>query len=328
MKTEFSAGHARMGPVAVLGAGTIGAGWAAFFALSGLEVRVVDPAPGAAASVAAMMARARTPMARLGLLSADETQPCVTADLTAALQAVVHVQEVLPEDLLLKQRLYAEVEAAAPADAIIASSSSGLLPSQLQEGMRHPGRLLVAHPCNPPYLMPLVELVAGRNTTEATMLEAQVFYRALGKKTVRLRREVPGHLANRLQAALWREAVHLVAEGYASVEDVDQVITEGLGARWAVCGPHEIFHLSGGAQGMAGFLDRLKPAVASWWDDLGSPELDAATCRKLIAGMEHAAKGRSVAQLDARRDWRMLPILAAKMATDAPAPDGSNGQMS
>jgi carnitine 3-dehydrogenase len=302
----------RPGPVAVIGAGTIGAGWAAFFALRGLVVRVVDPAPTAAASVARMLRRAHPVMQALGLVSPAATQPVVSAKLGAAMRDVVHVQEVLPEDLALKQRLYAEVEAAAPADAIIASSSSGLLPSRLQEGMRHPERLLVAHPCNPPYLMPLVELVAGQHTSTDVMAEAEAFYRALGKQTVRLRREIPGHLANRLQAALWREAVHLVAEGYASVRDVDRVITEGLGARWAVCGPHEIFHLSGGEEGMAGFLDRFEPAVSSWWADLGAPVLDGPTCQKLVAGMHEAAGGRRVSALVEERDRRLPPVLAAK----------------
>lgn len=298
--------------VAILGAGTIGANWAAFFALRGLQVRVADPAPHAAAAVATALERARPAMAALGQLASQPTLPTVVTDVAQAVQGADHIQDALPEDLDLKRRVYAQVEAVASPRALIASSSSGLLPSQLQEGLLHPERLLVAHPNNPPYLMPLVELVGGRQTATWAMDEAEAFYRALGKQTVRLRREVTGHIVNRLQAALWREAVHLVAEGYASVADVDLVVTEGLGARWAVCGPHQIFHLSGGDQGMAGFIDRLGPAVHSWWADLGSPQLDEATCRTLIEGMAQATGGRSYAELARARDEQVIALLATR----------------
>jgi carnitine 3-dehydrogenase len=156
------------------------------------------------------------------------------------------------------------------------------------------------------------------------MDRAEAFYRALGKQTVRLQREATGHLVNRLQAALWREAVHLVAEGHATVADVDRAVTEGLGARWTVCGPHAIFHLSGGAQGMAGFLDRLGPAVESWWADLGQPTLDAATRAKLIAQMQDAAQGRSTEAMAQARDEHMLRVmrLLADMAGSPATPPG------
>ncbi len=301
------------GPVAVLGAGVIGAGWAAFFACRGLDVRVADPSTGAQAAIDTAMQRARPAMDALGLLSADATVPQLTQDVKQAVADARHIQEALPEQIELKRRVYAEVEASAASDAVIASSSSGVLPSVLQEGLRHPERLVIAHPCNPPYLMPVVEIVGGSQTAPWAIDEAENFYQALGKQTVRLQREVTGHLINRLQAALWREAVHLVAEGYASVADVDRAITQGLGARWAVCGPHEIFHLSGGEQGMAGFLDRLGPAVENWWADLGQPVLDARTRRALIDGMNEAAAGRTPAEMSEARDRRMLPVLKASL---------------
>jgi carnitine 3-dehydrogenase len=301
-----------LGPVAVIGAGTIGAGWAAFFALSGLEVRVLDSSDSAPAQVMAMLERARPTMQALGLLSAHATTPTVTRSVPEAVAGAVHIQEALPEDLALKHRVYAEVEASADASAIIASSSSGLQPSELQAGLRHPERLVVAHPCNPPYLMPLVEIVGGRLTAPWALDATEAFYQALGKQTVRLRREVTGHIINRLQAALWREAVHLVANGYASVADVDRAVTEGLGARWAVCGPHTIFHLSGGADGMAGFLDRLGPAVETWWADLGTPELDEATRKAVIDGMRDAAQGRTPADMARERDRRVIPVMVAR----------------
>lgn len=310
-----------MSTVAILGAGVIGANWAAFFALRGLQVRVADPAPHAAAAVATALERARPVMDALGQIAPQPTTPTVVADVAQAVQGADHIQDALPEDLDLKRRVYAQVEAAASPRALIASSSSGLLPSQLQEGLRHPERLLVAHPCNPPYLMPLVELVGGAQTAPWAMDEAEAFYRALGKQTVRLRREVPGHIVNRLMSALWREAVHLVAEGYASVADVDRVVTEGLGARWAVCGPHQIFHLSGGDQGMAGFLERLGPAVQGWWADLGSPQLDEATCRLLIEGMAQATEGRSFAELARARDEQVIAQLVTRQRTRESSPD-------
>ncbi len=299
------------GPVAVIGAGTIGAGWAAFFSLSGREVRVLDTSDSAPAQVAAMLERARPTMQALGRLSANATLPTVTKSIQEAVAGAVHIQETLPEDLALKHRVYAAVEASADATAIIASSSSGLQPSALQAGLRHPERLVVAHPCNPPYLMPLVEIVGGQQTAPWALDATEAFYQALGKQTVRLRREVTGHIINRLQAALWREAVHLVANGYASVADVDRAVTEGLGARWAVCGPHTIFHLSGGAEGMAGFLERLGPAVETWWADLGAPVLDDATRKALVDGMTEAAQGRSPADMAQERDRRVIPVIAA-----------------
>lgn len=296
-------------PIAVIGAGTIGAAWAAFFALAGQAVRVADPSPDAAARIDTAMDRARPVMQALGTLSAVPTTPTLVQDIADAVRGAAFIQEALPEDLPLKQQAYHAVETAAPADALLMSSSSGLLPSALQQGLAHPDRLLIAHPCNPAYLMPLVELVGGAQTAPAALDRAELFYQALGKQTLRLQREAAGHLVNRLQAALWREAVHLVAEGYASVADVDRAVTEGLGARWTVCGPHTIFHLAGGPQGMAGFLQRLGPAVEQWWADLGAPSLDDATRQQLIAQMNQAAAGRGLEQMAAQRDAHLLSVL-------------------
>ena len=298
------------GTVAVIGAGTIGAAWAAFFALAGHPVRVADPDEGAAARLAAMLERARPVMAALGTLSGAPTQPQWCRDIAQAVPGAHFIQEALPENLALKQQAYRHIEAHARPEALLMSSSSGLLPSTLQQGLSHPERFLIAHPCNPAYLMPLVELVGGAQTAPEALDRAERFYQALGKQTIRLQREATGHLVNRLQAALWREAVHLVAEGYASVADVDRAVTQGLGARWTVCGPHTIFHLSGGAEGMAGFLQRLGPAIEAWWSDLGSPTLDATTCQRLIAQMDDAAAGRSPERMAAERDAHILRVLA------------------
>jgi len=297
-------------PIAVVGAGTIGAGWAAFFALKGQRVQVYDPAPSAPELVARTLERARPVMAALGQLAANPTTPRVCADVAIAVEGARHVQESLPEDLDLKRRVYAQIEAIARPDAVLASSSSGLLPSVLQQGMLHPQRMLVVHPNNPPYLMPLVEVVAGRCTAPTVVDSTVALFDTLGKRTIVLKREVTGHLFNRLQAALWREAVHLVSKGYASVEDVDRAVTEGLGARWMVCGPLEILHLAGGDAGLAGALDSLGPALTAWWDDLGQPQLDAATRQTLIEGMNDALKGRPYAERASRRDRLLTPLLA------------------
>ena len=296
--------------VAVIGAGTIGAAWAAFFALAGHTVRVADPAPSAAPRLAEMLELARPVMAALGTLGAAPTQPMLVHDIADAVAQAHCIQEALPEDLALKHAAYQRIEAYAPADALLMSSSSGLLPTALQQGLRYPGRFLVAHPCNPAYLMPLVELVGGLETAPEALERAEHFYQALGKHTIRLQREARGHLVNRLQAALWREAVHLVAQGYVSVADVDRAVTQGLGARWTVCGPHAVFHLAGGAEGMGGFLQRLGPATQTWWDDLGAPQLDPATCQTLITQMQEAAAGHTPAQLASKRDAHMLRVLA------------------
>ncbi|WP_200930668.1 3-hydroxyacyl-CoA dehydrogenase NAD-binding domain-containing protein [Pseudorhodoferax sp. Leaf274] len=302
----------------MLGAGVIGAAWAAFFALAGRHVRVADPAPDAQQRIDAMLARARPAMQALGMLAAQPTLPRLVTGIEEAVQGACAIQEALPEQLELKRAAYRAVEAAAPSEALLMSSSSGLMPTLLQQGLAHPERLLIAHPCNPAYLMPLVELVGGQATSAEAMDRAEAFYRALGKQTVRLQREATGHLVNRLQAALWREAVHLVAEGYATVADVDRAVTEGLGARWTVCGPHAIFHLSGGSQGMAAFLERLGPAVESWWADLGQPTLDAGTRAKLIAQMQDAAQGRSTEAMAQERDAHMLRVM--RLLRDAPPP--------
>jgi carnitine 3-dehydrogenase len=182
----------------------------------------------------------------------------------------------------------------------------------MQTGLERPERLLIAHPCNPPYLMPVVELVGGKATAATTLDTAARFYESLGKRVLRLKREAPGHLVNRLQAALWREAVHLAAEGYASVADIEAAVTEGLGARWAVCGPTAIFHLAGGDGGLGKFFDDLGPEVERWWADLGAPALSDQVRHSLIDGIEEATGEVSVAALAKRRDRHVAEMIAAK----------------
>lgn len=296
--------------VACIGAGTIGASWAAYFLSRGLEVVVSDPAPGASDLVRDMIERAWPALQRLGAVpGADPTAWRFEPDPVRAVEGAGFVQESAPERYDVKKALLPKLDAALPPDVVIASSSSGLLISRLSQGCQHPERCVIGHPFNPPHLVPLVEVVGGTTASRATIDAAMAFYRAIGKHPIEIRKEVPGHLANRLQAALWREAVSLVAEGVASVADVDAAISEGPGLRWALMGPHATFHLAGGDGGMTHFLHHLLPAMQSWWADLGTPDVTPTLQSKLVEGVNEAVGGRSVAELAARRDAFLIALL-------------------
>lgn len=308
------------GRVAIVGTGVIGAGWAACFAARGLEVVATDPAPGAEERLLAGV-RANWPaLERLGLAPGASPELVSFADdVETALDGAGFVQENAPERADVKQELFAQLDALAPADVVLASSSSGLPPSTIQARCeRHPERVLVGHPFNPPHLVPLVEVVGGRATGEAAIERALAFYTAAGKRPIRLRAELPGHLANRLQAALWREAYSLVERGAASVADVDAAIAHGPGLRWALLGPLVNQHLSGGAGGLAHVLEHLGPVTAVLWDDLGSsPELTPELCEKLVAGVDDELADIDEAALVADRDRLLVDLLAAKADAEA-----------
>lgn len=299
--------------VAVIGAGTIGASWAAWFLSRGLEVVASDPSPGAPELIRRMVAGAWPGLQQLGAVSgANPDAWRFEPDPAKAAEGADFVQESAPERLEIKQPLLAAIDAVLPPDVVIASSTSGLLASRLSEACRHPERVVIGHPFNPPHLIPLVEVVGGAKGSPDAVAAAMGFYRAIGKHPIEIRKEVPGHLANRLQAALWREAIHLVAEGVASVADVDAAISEGPGLRWALMGPHLTFHLAGGEGGMAHFLHHLLPAMESWWQDLGDPKVDAALSAALVAGVAEEAGGQSPRDLAAMRDAALLRLLAAR----------------
>jgi 3-hydroxyacyl-CoA dehydrogenase len=299
--------------VAVIGAGTIGASWAAYFLSRGLEVVASDPAEDAPALVARMIDTAWPVLLRIGATAdADPSRWRFERDPVAAVAGADFVQESAPERYAVKQALLPAIAAALPRDVVIASSSSGLLISRLSEGCRFAERCVIGHPFNPPHLVPLVEVVGGATAAPGAVAAAMRFYREIGKHPIEIRREVPGHLANRLQAALWREAVHLVATGVASVADVDAAISEGPGMRWALMGPHATFHLAGGAGGLAHFMTHLLPAMRGWWDDLGAPDVDAAVQRMLADGVAAEVGERSVAELAARRDAFLARLMEIK----------------
>ncbi|MCK8787227.1 3-hydroxyacyl-CoA dehydrogenase NAD-binding domain-containing protein [Roseomonas sp. NAR14] len=297
--------------VAVIGAGTIGASWAACFLSRGLEVVVSDPSPDAESAVGRMIDAAWPVLQRLGAApGADPTRWRFEPDPARAVEGAGFVQESAPERYAVKQALLPRLDAALPPEVVIASSSSGLLASRLGDGCRHPGRVLIGHPFNPPHLIPLVEIVGG---DPAARQAALAFYRAVGKHPILLNKEVPGHLANRLQAALWREAAWLVDQGVASVADVDAAISEGPGLRWAIMGPHLTFHLAGGRGGMEHFLSHLGPALESWWADLSTPaHITPAMAEALTRGVAEEAAGRDIETLEARRDRLLAGLLALR----------------
>ncbi len=296
-------------PVAVIGAGTIGVSWTAYFLAHGYDVNVTDPVRPAAAIRDGVAALWPT-LERLGLAAGaalDRMQ--VVSDPADAVRNAGFVQENGPENEALKIELFAKLDAAAPVRTVIASSSSGLLMSRIQSQCAHPERCLIGHPFNPPHLMPLVEVVAGERTGEEAIATALDFYRAIGKRPIRIRKEMTGHIANRLQAALWREAVYLLDNGVASVADIDAAVAYGPGLRWAFMGPSLTFHLAGGDGGMQHFLDHLGGPVQTWWDDLGTPSLTPEIGRKLVAGVTEEAAGRSVADIAAKRDEFLVEVI-------------------
>ncbi|MGX1096043.1 3-hydroxyacyl-CoA dehydrogenase family protein [Amorphus sp. MBR-141] len=295
--------------IAVLGGGTIGCGWAVLFAAAGHRTVVVDPDPAVTERLAETWTTALPVLDRLGQHAAGSAAPSRVAACAELPFVPDFVQEALPERIALKRTALADLEACIGADTIIATSSSGLSVSELQQGMAHPERMVLGHPCNPPYLMPTVEICAGDRTGPDVLSAVAAFYDSLGKVVLTVRREAPGHLVNRLQAALWREAVHIASEGIASVEDVERAVTAGLGARWAVVGPTTIFHLAGGPAGLPKFLDDLGDDVERWWASLGTPSLDARTRAILIEGMADVAAGRSPADIGAERDRVMLDLI-------------------
>ncbi len=294
----------------VLGAGTIGASWAAWFLSRGLRVTVWDPNPTAEDYVRRYVANAWPTLERLGMT--DNASPDAWRFVTTPQDAVREaqfVQENAPERIAVKRQLFADLAEALPADAILASSTSGLIMSDMQAGSPYAARMAIGHPFNPPHLIPLVEVVGGKDTAPETVRWCLDFYRHIGKQPIHIRKEAAGHLANRLQAALWREAVSAVASGLASVEDVDTAITAGPGLRWAIFGPHMTFHLGGGEGGMPHMLRQFKPAFEAWWSTMTTPALDEAVCRQIIEGVDAEAGGRSLDELARDRDAKLVALL-------------------
>ena len=305
--------------VAIVGTGVIGASWASNFLAQGLDVAAFDPAPGWAERLHATVAAQWPVLEHLGLAAgADRGRLRIATSLEDLLDGAQFVQENGPERLDAKRTLFAAMDAATGAEVVIASSSSTLKVSDVQAGLRHPGRIVLGHPFNPPHLIPLVEVVGGMATDPAAVETAMAFYHQLGKKPIRLKKEKVGHVANRLQAALWQEAFSLLIEGVADAEDIDAAISHGPGLRWALLGPFLNLHLSGGPGGIEHMLAHLGPPTQSMWRDLGrvdlTPEIAALLAREI---------GARVAALDlpavvAERDATLVSLLQAKAVTTLP----------
>ncbi len=304
--------------VACIGAGVIGAGWAAYFLARGLRVRAWDPAPDAGEKLRRVIDAAWPALTELGL--ADGADPHAIELFPTAAEAVAgsgFVQESAPEDLALKRSLLAELAAAAGPDVVVASSTSGYPMTDMATEATDPSRLVVGHPFNPPYLIPLVEVVGGKQTAAWATARAAAFYRHIGKSVIEMDQELPGFIANRLQEAIWREALHMVAAGEATPEEIDRSITDGPGLRWPVHGPCLTFHLAGGEGGMAHMLDHFGPSLKSPWTRLEAPELTRELRDDMVAGAEVSAGGRPMAELVAERDRAVIAVRRAVQAARA-----------
>ncbi len=298
--------------VAIVGGGVIGGGWAARCLAHGLDVVASDPGPGAEEKLRATVANAWPALTTVGLKAgASQSRLSFTKDVENAVKDADFVQESAPENEDLKRKLHARIDAAARPDVIIASSSSGLLPSRFQADCEHPERVLVGHPFNPVYMLPLVEVLGGNLTAAKYIDRAAEFYRSIGMRPLKVKVEVPGYIADRLQEALWREALHLIADGVCTTGDIDDAIRFGPGLRWSFFGTCLIYHLAGGDEGMAHFMDHFGPALELPWTSLKGPKLTPELVKRMVDGTKAQAAGKSVKELERFRDDCLIAVSRA-----------------
>jgi carnitine 3-dehydrogenase len=296
--------------VAVIGTGVIGGGWAAHFLRMGYDVVAWDPGPDAETRLSGLLDTAWPSLERLGLSeSASRTRLRFADSLEDALTGAEFVQESSPEVLPAKVALLAAIDRAAPPGVVVASSTSGFGMSAMAAACATPERFVVGHPFNPPYLIPLVEVVGGVDTDSETVAWAEKFYKSAGKVCLTMHQEVSGFVGNRLQEALWREALHMIDSGQATVQQIDDSIVYGPGLRWALMGPILTFHLAGGPGGMAHMLDHFAPALLEPWTRLDAPSLTPELRDLVVAGAVEAAAGQTVSQLEQRRDAFLVDLL-------------------
>ena len=296
--------------IALVGTGLIGSGWAAHYLARGFDVVATDPGPGAETALRGFVDDAWGLLTRAGLAEgASRDRLRFTPDMREALHDADFVQESGPERPDFKVKLFADIDAATPVDSLIASSSSGITMDVMQSACVHPERCVVGHPFNPPHVVPLVEVVGGAMTSKAALDQAMAFYAAAGRKPILLRKALPGHVANRLQAALYKEVAYLVQEEVLSVEDADTAVCYGPGLRWGVMGPTLQWHLGGGAGGIRHFMEHLMDGLARRMDGLGRPDMTPALRQTLVDGALRQAQGRSVADLAAWENEVMTGLL-------------------
>ena len=303
----------RIERAACIGGGVIGSGWAARFVLNGVDVAVCDPDPEAERKANEVLDNAERAFARLfGDERPARGELRIAGSIADAVDGAGFVQESVPERLDLKRAVLAEVDAAAPEEVVIGSSTSGLLPSDMQRDLAHPGRFLVGHPFNPVYLLPLVEVVAGRTTTTAAVERAREVYASVGMKPVVVAKEIDAFIGDRLQEALWREALWLVHDGIATVEDIDDVIRYSFGLRWAQMGVFQVYRVAGGEAGMRHFMEQFGPCLAWPWTKLTDvPDLDEALVDKIAQQSDAQAAGLSIRELERIRDDNLIGIMEA-----------------
>ncbi|MGN7741533.1 3-hydroxyacyl-CoA dehydrogenase NAD-binding domain-containing protein [Pseudomonas sp. 22526] len=299
--------------IAIVGTGVIGSSWAALYLARGFEVIAVDPAPKAEDALREYIEREWPILQKIGLSpGASREQLTFTTDLKQALDGVDFVQENGPERPDFKAKFFAQIDAYAPKTAILASSSSGLTMDVIQAECANPERCVIGHPFNPPHVIPLVEVVGGSKTSEQTIENAMQFYNSIGKKAIRLHKALPGHVANRLQAALYKEMLYLVQEGVLSVEDCDAAVSFGPGVRWGCMGQSLQWHLGGGTGGIQHFMEHLMDPLAGLMKTLGCPNVDDALKQTIIAGVLKEANGRSVSALTDDENSVMVSLLALR----------------
>lgn len=303
---------------AALGSGVIGSGWVARALANGLDVVAWDPAPGAEEALRKRIANAWPALEKQGLKpGAAQSRLRFVATIEECVRDADFIQESAPERLELKLDLHGRISAAAKPNALIASSTSGLLPSEFYESSSHPERCIVGHPFNPVYLLPLVEIVGGRNTAPAAIEAAKQVYSALGMQPLHVRKEVPGFIADRLLEALWREALHLVNDGVATTGEIDDAIRFGAGLRWSFMGTFLTYTLAGGDAGMRHFMAQFGPALQLPWTYLPAPELTEELIDAVVDGTSEQRGERSIASLERYRDDCLLAVLDAVKATKA-----------
>ena len=312
--------------IAIVGTGVIGASWAALYLARGLNVIATDPAPNAEANLRGFIDAAWKDLQVIGLspnASRDHLQ--FTTDMKKALSNADLVQENGPERQDFKIKLFADMDAATPEDSIIASSSSGLTMSVMQSTCKHPERCVTGHPFNPPHIIPLVEVVAGAKTSAETVERAISFYASIGKKPIHVQKEVVGHVANLLQAALYREIVYLVEQGVLDVADSDAAVCWGPGLRWGLMGPNLLFHMGGGPGGIQHFMEQFTGPMSAWWKDLGTiTEFSPEVKQTIVNGVLKEANGRSIAELEEERDSMLLELLTTRSKAEKTAHAGTN----
>jgi 3-hydroxyacyl-CoA dehydrogenase len=303
--------------IAIIGTGVIGASWAAEYLACGFDVVATDPAPNAEANLRKMIDQAWKDLTSIGLSQgASRDRLSFTTNMKDAVSRADLVQENGPERPDFKMKLYAEMDEVAPLDTLLASSSSGITPSVIQSQCKHPERVVIGHPFNPPHIIPLVEVVGGSKTSPDAIGQAISFYASIGKKPIHLKKELPGHVANRFQAALYREMLYLIEQGVLSVEDTDAAVSYGPGLRWGVMGQSLQWHLGGGAGGIKHFMDHLMPPLEGMMKILGTPNITPELKQKVIDGVMREAAGRSVDQLAQEENRVLIGLLKLRAETD------------